>query len=151
MARPLKEINWDIVISKMEAGCPAKEIWGQDECHVQENAFYRRFKEEFDISFGDYRDRLNSIGDGNIRLKQYLKAMHGSDKMLTLLGVERLGQGKEEVKVSPIQNEIDTGHENMILKSQNLEKDKRIAELEEKLNDNKPQAEQELRGSDTSV
>jgi hypothetical protein len=54
--------------------------------------------------------------------------------MLTLLGRERLNQGKEEeIKKSPYEDVLDLKHENMILRSE-------IAQMRESFNANKSQA-----------
>ena len=94
MARPKKEINWDIVEKKMEAGCSAKEICGST---LDTDTFYRRFKEEYGKSFGDYSAEFYSVGNGNLKFTQYMKALSGNTNMLTLLGKERLGQGNTEI------------------------------------------------------
>lgn len=114
MARPPKEINWDIVEKKMEAGCSAKEICA-NLCDL--DTFYRRFKEKYGKSFGDYSVDLYSIGDGLIKFTQYMKAISGNIPMLQLLGKERLGQGKEQEKISPYEDLLALRHENMMLKA----------------------------------
>ena len=115
MARPKKEINWDIVEKKMEAGCSAREICG-GVCEI--NTFYDRFKEHFGKSFGDFADDYYSAGDANIKFTQYMKALAGNTNMLTLLGRERLSQGKEQEKVSPYEDVLALRHENMILRTE---------------------------------
>ena len=116
MARPLKEINWDLVLKKMEAGCPAKEIYSG---MCDEDTFYSRFKKEFGRAFSDYSGWMNNVGIGNLRYAQYAKAMQGNNQMLTLLGKERLGQGREEeIKKSPFEDIIELRHENMMLKAE---------------------------------
>lgn len=131
MARPQKEINWDIVEKKMEAGCSAKEIAGGI-CSL--DTFYDRFKEKYGKSFGDYYDDFYSAGDANLRFTQYMKALAGNNNMLMLLGRERLGQGKEQEKISPFDDILALRHENMILRSE-LEKNR------ENINANKSEAE----------
>lgn len=115
MARPKKDINWDIVEKKMEAGLSAKEIY---ECMCDSDTFYRRFKEQFGESFQDYSARSRTVGPGNIKFTQYMKALAGNVPMLQLCGREMCGQGKEEIKQSPYQDNIDHRHENMILRAQ---------------------------------
>lgn len=125
MARPKKTIDWQLVEKRMEAGCTAKEIAA---ClHADIDTFYRRFKEQYGKSFGDYSVEFYSIGDANIRALQYAKAMNGNLQMLFFLGKERLGQGKEEVKASPFEDIIQLRHENMILKAE-------LNEIKEKMN-----------------
>lgn len=116
MARPPKPINWELVEKRMEAGSNAKEIAGS--LHIDINTFYDRFKLEYGKSFADFAEKSYEAGNSNIRLTQYVKALAGNTNMMVLLGKERLGQGKEEVKVSPYQGDIDKEHENMCLKAQ---------------------------------
>lgn len=126
MARPLKEINWEQVIKKMEAGCSAKEIYGS---WGDSDTFYRRFKQQFGKRFEDYAVSLREVGKGNIRYGQYVKAMQGNNHMLALLGKEWLGQGREEeIKRSPFEDIIELRHENMILKAE-------LQEIKGKLNE----------------
>lgn len=115
MGRPKKEINWDIVEKKMEAGCSAREICG-GVCEI--NTFYDRFKERYGKGFADFADDYYSIGEGNIKFTQYMKAISGNIQMLSLLGRERLNQGKEQEKISPYEDILALRHENMMLKAQ---------------------------------
>ena len=98
MARPEKSINWDLVELKMQAGCSAKEIYG--ELHISDDTFYARFKNEYGKSFSDYADELHSVGKGNIRYNQYIKALEGNVPMLMWLGKTWLGQKEAEVNQS---------------------------------------------------
>lgn len=115
MARPKKEIDWNIVEKKMESGCSAREICS-GVCDL--DTFYNRFKEHYGKSFGDYSDDYYSVGDGNIKFTQYMKAISGNTNMLTLLGRERLGQGKEQEKISPYEDILAMRHENMIMRAE---------------------------------
>jgi len=94
MVRPLKEINWDIVEKRMEAGCSGIEIAAS--LHVDADTFYNRFKLEYGKSFQDYSAKFYSVGDANLKFTQYMKAINGNIPMLQLLGKERLGQGKTD-------------------------------------------------------
>jgi hypothetical protein len=116
MARPQKAINWELVEKKMEAGCSAKEIAGSIPCDL--DTFYLRFKEEFKANFSDYRDRCYEGGNANLRYVQYAKALGGSMPMLTILGRERLGQGKEVEGLPPNNDFLTLKHENMILRAE---------------------------------
>jgi len=116
MARPKKEINWELVEKRMEAGCTAREITAA--VRVDLDTFYNRFKEQFGKGFGDYSDDFYSAGDANLKFTQYMKALSGNNNMLMLLGRERLGQGKEQEKVSPYEDIIALRHENMMLRAQ---------------------------------
>lgn len=117
MARPEKEINWELVEKRMEAGCNGIEIAAT--LRISDTIFYDRFKKKYGKSFQDYRGSFNSAGVSNIRFTQYMKALSGNNNMLLLLGRERLGQGKlEEIQKSPFEDIHELRHENMILKAQ---------------------------------
>jgi hypothetical protein len=139
MARPLKEINWDVVEKKMEAGCSAKEI-SANLCDL--DTFYRRFKEKYGMSFADYTDDFYSVGDGLIKFTQYMKAISGNIPMLQLLGKERLGQGKDQERVPDNDEQKSLEHENTLLRYEN----KKLKEI----NARQPQAGTEFCRSDTS-
>jgi hypothetical protein len=112
VGRTKKEINWDVVEKKMEAGCSAEEIY---ECMCHKDTFYDRFKEHFGVNFSDYSSKARSVGLGNIRAMQYAKACQGNTHMLQFLGRELLGQGKDQVMNSPLDDVIAMRHENMRL------------------------------------
>lgn len=117
MARPKKEINWEIVEKRMEAGCNGMEIAAT--LRIDPNTFYRRFEGQYGKSFADSVGGFYSAGDANIKFTQYMKALAGNNNMLMLLGKERLNQGKEEeIKKSPLEDIIELRHENMILKAE---------------------------------
>lgn len=114
MPRQKKEINWDIVEKKMEAGCTAKEIAGSVGLCL--DTFYDKVKLEYGKGFADIAERSYAAGDGNLKFTQYMKALSGNSHMLILLGKERLGQGKDQVVQAPLQEIVDLRHENMFLK-----------------------------------
>jgi len=126
MSRKEKEINWDIVEKRMEAGCSGIEIAAAIKCH--RDTFYDRFRKKYGKSYADLSSEFYSAGDANIRFTQYMKALSGNIPMLTLLGRERLDQGKEEERLSPFEDIIALKHENMILRAE-------LAEIKEKLNE----------------
>lgn len=121
MARPPKEINWEQVLLRMQARNTAAQI--AQVFNIDMDTFYDRFKKEFGCGFQDYSAREKAHGVSNIAYMQYTKALKGSEKMLTLLGKEWLGQGVEIVnQESPVQDILDTDHlrmENQYLKSVN--------------------------------
>jgi AraC-like DNA-binding protein len=130
MARPLRDINWDLVLLRMQCGNTAKQIC--DAFEISDDTFYSRFKREFGVSFADYSCSVDSreLGKANIAFTQYAKALKGDVQMLKLLGREWLGQGAEEVrKESPVQNLLDLQH--MVMRQNNI-----IKELQEKLEKN---------------
>lgn len=133
MARPKKEINWEIVEKKIEAGCNGIEIAAT--LRIDADTFYIRFKEQYGKSFQDSSGHFYSAGDANIKFTQYMKALAGNNNMLMLLGKERLNQGKEEeIKKSPLEDIIELRHENMILKAE-------IVKIKGESDADKPQAE----------
>ena len=111
-----KEINWEFVEKRMEAGCNGIEIAA---ClRIDSDTFYRRFRQQYGKRFADSTADFYSAGDANIKFTQYMKALSGNNNMLMLLGKERLGQGKEEeIKKSPFEDIIELRHENMMLKA----------------------------------
>ncbi len=116
MARPKKEINWQIVEKRIEAGCNGVEIAAA--LRIDSDTFYIRFKQKYGKSFQDSSAHFYSAGDANLKFTQYMKALSGNNNMLLLLGRERLHQGKEQEKTSPFEDLIDLRHENMILKAE---------------------------------
>lgn len=117
MARPLKEINWEAVERMIEVGNSAREIYGH--FRVQDNTFYRKFKEEFGCSFQDYRGDVSLAGPGNIKYIQYLKAIGGNIEMLKWCGKEMCGQGREpQARDAPNEAVLSDQMENMRLKHQ---------------------------------
>ena len=134
MARPLKEINWDLVIRKMEAGCTAKEIYSESFAECDKETFYRRFKGHFGYSFGDYSTRHAEKGTGDLKLMQHAKAMQGNITMLTWLGKVRLGQKEPESTTLVAANQAFIDQSHLIMQLQH-----EIAEL--KANANKSKTE----------
>ena len=113
MGRPAKEINWEIVEKRIEAGCNGIEIAAS--LRVDSDTFYGRFKEQYGKSFQDFSAFFYKAGDANIKFTQYMKAMSGNIAMLQLLGRERLGQSKEQERV-PSNDEVKAlEHQNMLL------------------------------------
>jgi hypothetical protein len=116
MSRKQKEINWDIVEKRMEAGCNGIEIAAA--LRIDPDTFYRRFQQHYGKRFVDSSDYFYSGGDSNLKFMQYMKALGGNINMLTLLGRERLNQGKEQEKTSPFEDQLELRHENMILRAE---------------------------------
>lgn len=129
MARPKKEINWEVVERRLEAGNSAAVI--ADAHFIDTDTFYNRFKEYYGYSFQDYSAKFHPVGKANIALKQYAKALEGNVHMLALLGREWNGQGKDLESLPKNDEIMNIKHENMLLRAE-------LAEIKEKLNDNKP-------------
>lgn len=115
MGRPPKEINWEYAEKMIEAGCSAKDIANKFNIRKIDN-FYNSFKKNYGCTFGEYRDKYAQCKVQNILTTQYLKALSGNIPMLTLLGKEWCGQGKnDEIQQSPRQKDIDLEHKCMEL------------------------------------
>lgn len=129
MSRPPKEINWDVVEKRMQAGETAASIASRH--FIDTDTFYRRFKKQYGCSFQDYAAKFREVGKSDILFTQYMKALAGNTKMLELLGKEWCGQGKSEINQSPFEDVLALRHENMLLK----------AKLEAREDDDKSKAE----------
>ena len=132
MARPFKEINWDLVEKMIEAGSPAKEIWPH--FGLCADTFYDRFKIEYGCNYADYSAKVSCRGEGNLRLMLHSKAMQGNLSALTLFGKTRLGLREPDniQLVAATQPQIDQSQRIMELEHE-------VAVLKE--NANKPKAE----------
>lgn len=125
MARPEIPIDWTIVEKLIQAQCPADEIAGY--FHMSVDTLYNKVKNYSGLSFSNYASQFYSKGKGNLRTKQYQKAMDGNISMLLKLGEVYLGQGKtEEVKTVPNEESIlkdeiiaKLKYENLKLKEEN--------------------------------
>lgn len=110
MSRPLKEINWDIVEKRMEAGNTAMQI--AHHLRIDINTFYDRFKREFGCSFSDYAQPAIQCGKADILFTQHMKALSGNIQMLIWLGKVNCGQKEAEITtdLAPKQTELDQSH-----------------------------------------
>jgi hypothetical protein len=118
MARPKKEINWDIVEKRMEAGNSAKKI--AKHLRIDINTFYDRFKKEYNCCFADFADGITECGIGDIEFTQHMKALQGNVTMLMYLGKVKCGQKEPEQStlLAPHQDMLELRHENMLLKAE---------------------------------
>ena len=132
MGRTPKEINWKTVRQKIEAGCPAKEIFSEKDCEVCADTFYKRFKEEFGCNFSDYSDQVSQTGLGDLRLMAHAKAMQGNITMLQFLCRVRLGMKEPETTTLGAPNQVGIDQSHIIMQLQN-----RVNELEENANKSK--------------
>lgn len=115
MARPPKEINWDVVEKRIQCGETAASI-SHRHC-ITLDTFYRRFKQRYGCNFQDYCDKYREVGKSDIIFIQYMKALSGNIKMLELLGKEWCGQGKSEITQSPFEEVLALRHDNMMLRA----------------------------------
>lgn len=136
MARPLKDINWDVVEKLIESGCPGTEIAAK--FRIQPDTFYIRFKREYACSFQDYRGRSQEAGLADLRSMLHAKALNnkapGNSHILIFLAKCRLGMREPEVACNIAANQAQLDQTHLIMQLQH-----QIAELE--ANGNKPKAE----------
>jgi hypothetical protein len=129
MARPQKEINWDVVDKLIEAGCSAREIAAK--FHVNRDTFYNRFKDHHKCCFQDYHDKTAEAGLADIRSMLQAKAINnsapGNTTLLIFLARCRLGMREPDIiqHIAPNQDKLDQSH--LIMELQH-----KIAELESK-------------------
>jgi hypothetical protein len=127
MGRPKKELNWDVVEKLIECGCPGTEIAAK--FRIQSDTFYRRFKEEYECSFQDYKLESQEAGIADLRAMIHAKALNnkapGNSNLLIFLARCKLGYKEPESNnnLAANQDQIDQSH--LIMKLEH-----RIAELE---------------------
>lgn len=132
MARPPKEINWDLVEKLMEAGCSGTEIAGK--FRIQSDTLYIRFKKEYGLNFQDYHPGVREAGIADIKAVLHAKAVQGNPAILMFLGKTRAGLREPDTvhDEAANQQQIDYAHENMMLRNELAELKK---QLEENLNE----------------
>lgn len=136
MARPKKEINWEVVERFIECGSSGTEIAAK--FRIQKDTLYRRFKEEYGCGFQDYHIESQEAGLADLRAMIHAKALNnkapGNSNLLIFLAKCRLGYREPEIthNLAPNQDQIDQSHYIMELEH-------KISVLES--NGNKPQAE----------
>src|SRR5580693_7619045 len=114
MARPLKEINWDVVDKLIEAGCNGLEIAAK--FRIDDDTFYNRFKREYGCSFQDYSGKAQECGKSDIRSMMHAKALNnsapGNLTLLIFLARCRLGMKEPETAhlVAANQSQLDQSH-----------------------------------------
>ncbi len=134
MARPIKEINWDVVDKLIEAGCNAKEISAK--FRIDTDTFYGRFKKEHNCGFQDYSAKRAEAGIADLRSMMLAKALNnsapGNITMLIFLARCRLGMREPDIiqHLAPNQDRLDQSH--LIMELQH-----KIAELEANANKSK--------------
>lgn len=127
MARPPKEINWDVVDNLIKCGCNGVEIAAK--FRIQSATFYRRFEEEYQISFQNYKIEAQEEGLAELKAMIHAKALNnkapGNSNLLIFLARCKLGMREPDVvhSLAANQNQIDQTHTIMQLQH-------RIAELE---------------------
>lgn len=119
MARPEKEINWDLVDKLIESGCHGTEIAAK--FRILPDTFYRRFKKEYGKSFQDYHLGSREAGLADIRYMIHAKAINnkapGNSNLLIFLAKVKLGYKEPEINqnIAINQTQIDQSHRIMEL------------------------------------
>lgn len=114
MARPLKEINWEVVEKLIESGCSGVEIAAK--FRIQKQTFYRRFEEKYEESFQNYHTDIHEAGLADLRSMLHAKALNnnapGNSNLLIFLARCRLGMKEPETTggLAPNQVQLDQSH-----------------------------------------
>lgn|GEM_PF-1065052 len=118
MARPLKEINWDLVELYAKSGCTQKEI--ADSLHIHRETLADRVKEKYGMDYSTFSTYFYSEGDILLKAQQFQKAMKGYWQALMWLGKVRLGQKEPEIimNLAANQTQLDQSHRIMELENQ---------------------------------
>lgn len=144
MSRPEKPINWILVDNLLEAGCLGTEIAAHFDMHP--NTFYDRVSQKYNMSFTEYSTQKKQKGESLLRATQFAKAIGQSSKgdntLLIWLGKQRLGQ-KETQETNTPPNQAELTFSDAFLKSEGarLLLEKKVMELEGKLNAIQPQTD----------
>jgi hypothetical protein len=119
MARPFKEINWDLVERLIEHGSSGIEIAGKFK--IDENTFYRRFQKQYNCRFTDYVGIGSQSIKADLRLMLYAKAINnkapGNAQILIFLARCVLGMREPDniQLIAANQSQIDQAHRIMEL------------------------------------
>jgi len=92
--RPFTKIDWKKVDSDLMAGCPSERI--ASDLGISLDTLYYRCRIDNGIDYTVYRQSKKNKGLNLLQRVQYQKAIQGNSTMLTLLGVEMLGQGQKK-------------------------------------------------------
>ena len=137
MARPQKEINWDIVESYIQSGCKSGAALAR-KFDIQNDTFYRKFRDQYGCSFQDYHVASHEAGDEDIRRMLHAKALNnkapGNSTLLMFLARCRLGMKEPETVHLLAANQTQIDESQLIMQLQH-----RITELE--AGANKPETE----------
>lgn len=119
MARPYKDIDWNLVEKYVECGSPGTEIAGK--FRIQAETFYRRFEKEYGVSFQNYKASVQDSALADLRLMIHAKALNnkapGNSNLLIFLAKCKLGYREPDVvhTLAANQNQIDQSHKIMQL------------------------------------
>jgi hypothetical protein len=148
MGRKEIPIDLDTVDNMLMAGCLGTEIAEKFKMHP--DTLYNRIQSEYNMAFSAYSALKRSLGDALLKVKQFEKACEKDNTMMIWLGKVRLEQREPEMQrdtAPPNDLIIQKDNENMIIKAQLLQAQKRIEEME-KILVNQPQTRSEFFGID---
>jgi hypothetical protein len=135
MARPPKELNWEVIESYIQAGCKSGAAIAR-KFNLNKDTFYRKFREEYGCSFQDYHVESQEVGDIDLMRMIHAKALNnkapGNATLLMFLASRRLGMKEPETvhTLAANQEQIDQSHLIMQLQHENSELRKEKARLE---------------------
>jgi hypothetical protein len=131
MGRPLKEIDWEVVEKYMQAGCKSGATLAR-KFDMQNETFYKRFKDHYGCSIQDYQAGQEEIGEAELRMVLHEKALDndapGNTTLLMFLARCRLGMKEPETVhlLAANQEQIDQSHVIMQLQHENEELKKHL-------------------------
>lgn len=101
--RPKIELDWNLINGVLQFG--ARLLDCSELCKVSDDVIQSRIKEEFGITFTEYRNRKMSSMRMKLLQKQFDVAMQGNIAMLIFLGKNHLGQAdkieNKNIEVTP--------------------------------------------------
>ena len=100
MARPRKEINWEIFEGLCSIQCTRREI--ADVLGCSEDTIKRAVKREKGVTFEEYAQKFAAKGKVSLRRKQYELALAGNVTMLVWLGKQYLEQKEKQEFSTPL-------------------------------------------------
>lgn len=93
VGRPKKELDWKVLDSILQFG--ANLIDCSDILNLSEDTIQKRIRDQFDLTFTEYRHRKMSKMRMKLLQKQFDVAMKGSTALLIWLGKQYLGQSEK--------------------------------------------------------
>jgi hypothetical protein len=108
LGRPQKEINWEVLNGILQYGASLVDC--AEMLDVSEDTIERKIKDQYAVTFKEYRDQKKSKMRMKLRQKQFEMALKGNVPLLIWLGKNELGQtDKAEIahELSKIQITID--------------------------------------------
>jgi hypothetical protein len=100
VGRPLKQIDWQKVITLCQIFCTESEIASVMDCHI--DTLYEACKREHNCNFPDFFKKHSENGRASLRRSQFKKAMEGHPSMLIWMGKQFLGQ-KDQIETTAVE------------------------------------------------